>query len=76
VLLARLVCIQSILIWVGIPFDMDSGFAFKDADYRSQTAAMNANLSALEATLLNFTLWNYVAENCHAWGDGWYVFIV
>lgn len=51
---------------------MDSKYAFADADYKSQTAAMNANLNALEATLLNFTLWNYVAENCHEWGDGWY----
>jgi hypothetical protein len=52
---------------------MDGGFAFSEADYRSQTAAMDANMSALESTLLNFTLWNYVAENCHEWGDGWFV---
>lgn len=50
---------------------MDNKAAYTNLDYRSQAMAMNANLSALESNLLNFTLWTYCPNNSHEWGDGW-----
>jgi Glycoside hydrolase family 5 C-terminal domain len=32
---------------------------------------MDANMTALEKDLLNFTLWNYCSDNSHKWGDQW-----
>ncbi|KAI8364132.1 glycoside hydrolase superfamily [Radiomyces spectabilis] len=36
-----------------------------------QNKAMDANLNALEANLLNYTLWHYVPDNDPIWGDRW-----
>lgn len=55
----------------GIPFDLDGGKAYKDGDYTSHAAAMDAILSGCDNHLLNYTLWAYSAGNCHEWGDGW-----
>ncbi|KAI9347952.1 glycoside hydrolase superfamily [Zopfochytrium polystomum] len=56
---------------IGIPYDMDDRKAYRDGDYSTQERAMDTNIRALEANLINFTLWNYVSDNNHAWGDGW-----
>lgn len=72
---------------LGIPFDMDDGYAYKTGDYSSQVRAMDANHFAVEGSKLNFTLWTYVAsvstalqmfrltlnvvQNDHTWGDQW-----
>ncbi|GME39047.1 ARM repeat-containing protein [Neofusicoccum parvum] len=57
---------------IGIPYDMDDKYAYKTGDYSSQTAAMDANHFALEAShATGFTLWTYVATNNHQWGDQW-----
>ncbi|CAG8496433.1 9253_t:CDS:2 [Diversispora eburnea] len=45
--------------------------AYNDGDYSLQVKAMEANLQALEANLLSFTLWNYCSDNDHQWGDQW-----
>ena len=58
---------------IGIPYDMDGKAAYKPggAAYKKQILAMNANMTALERNLLNFTLWNYCPDNGHQWGDLW-----
>ncbi|OQE90798.1 hypothetical protein PENNAL_c0011G09144 [Penicillium nalgiovense] len=57
---------------IGIPYDMDDKYAYKTGDYSSQTSAMDANHFALEGSTSNgFTLWVYVTQNDHEWGDQW-----
>jgi hypothetical protein len=56
---------------IGIPFDLDGKKAYKTGDYHAQLEAMDANMTALEKELLNFTLWNYCSDNDHVWGDQW-----
>ncbi|KAL1983127.1 hypothetical protein VTN96DRAFT_457 [Rasamsonia emersonii] len=57
---------------IGIPYDMDNKYAYKTGDYSSQTSAMDANHFALEGSNSNgFTLWLYMTQNDHEWGDQW-----
>jgi hypothetical protein len=56
---------------IGIPFDMDGKNAYRTGNYQTQIEAMDANMTALEKDLLNFTLWNYCSDNDHVWGDQW-----
>jgi len=56
---------------VGIPYDMNHKTAYQTGDYSAQIQAMDATISALEANLVNFTLWNYTADNSHVRGDQW-----
>jgi hypothetical protein len=56
---------------IGIPFDMDNKKAYSDGDYKQQRLAMDANMTALDRNMLNFTLWNYCSDNNHKWGDNW-----
>jgi hypothetical protein len=51
--------------------DMDDGRSFHTGDYTMQNKALDANMNALEKNLLSYTLWNYVSDNNHKWGDGW-----
>jgi len=44
---------------LGIPYDMNEGYAYKTGDYSSQTSAMDANHYAVEGAKVNYTLWNY-----------------
>ncbi|CAO3589026.1 unnamed protein product [Absidia cylindrospora] len=37
----------------------------------SQNKAMDASINAVENTLLNYTLWQYVPDNDPMWGDQW-----
>lgn len=50
---------------------MDNKRAYHTDDYSSQTLALDANMSALERNVLNFTLWNYCPDNSNEWGDNW-----
>lgn len=50
---------------------MQNKKAYNNGDYSLQIKAMEANLQALEANLLSFTLWNYCPDNDHKWGDKW-----
>lgn len=57
---------------IGIPFDMNDKHAYESGDYSQQTAALDANMYALEASGVNgMTTWVYVATNDHRWGDQW-----
>ncbi|KAK5216507.1 hypothetical protein LTR72_010430 [Exophiala xenobiotica] len=57
---------------IGIPFDMDDKYAYKTGDYSSQTSALDANHYALEGSgAQGYTLWTYVGQNNHRWGDMW-----
>ncbi|KAL2000924.1 hypothetical protein VTN02DRAFT_2461 [Thermoascus thermophilus] len=61
-----------VLTEFGIPYDMDNKHAYKTGDYSSQTSAMDANHFALEGSGSNgFTLWLYMTQNTHEWGDHW-----
>jgi hypothetical protein len=55
----------------GIPFDMKGSRAYETGDYRRQERALAANYDAVDAALIDSTLWNYTADNRHARGDLW-----
>ncbi|KKY37940.1 putative glycoside hydrolase family 5 [Diaporthe ampelina] len=55
----------------GIPFDLDGGKAYRDGDYTSQVAALDAIVSGCDKHLLNYTLWAYSPSNTQEWGDHW-----
>ncbi len=55
----------------GIPFDMNHKRAYRSGDFSLQMRAMDASLSALDANLLHYTLWNYTADNDNQHGDQW-----
>ena len=55
----------------GLPFDMNGRRSFRGGDYSLQEKALSAYYDALDANLLDATLWNYTADNTHEWGDGW-----
>lgn len=55
----------------GIPFDMDRAKAHRTGDYRLQERALSANYDAVDASLIDSTLWNYTADNRHDRGDLW-----
>jgi hypothetical protein len=55
----------------GIPYDMKNRRAYRTGDFSLQVQAMDASLRAMEANLLNCTLWNYTADNTNERGDQW-----
>lgn len=55
----------------GIAYDMEKGKAYRSGDFSAQIKAMDRLLRALDANFLNFTLWNYTADNSNERGDGW-----
>lgn len=57
----------------GIPFDMDDRLAYRTHDYTNHVTAMDSTLSAMDATMVNYTIWNYNADNVNSVGDYWYV---
>ncbi len=63
--------VPSLLGEFGIPFDMNEGEAFKDGDYSDQIKALDRSFSVVEANHLNYTLWNYTADNTNSRGDLW-----
>jgi len=64
---------------IGCPYDMDDkkAYGFVDGgkgegDYTMQRRAWDASMHALDGpNALNFTLWTYVPDNSHEWGDLW-----
>jgi hypothetical protein len=56
---------------VGLPFDLDKKRAFRTGDYHDQIAAINRSLTAMDDNLMNYTLWNYTADNTNERGDRW-----
>ncbi|HEX2623541.1 MAG TPA: hypothetical protein VHL11_25445, partial [Phototrophicaceae bacterium] len=55
----------------GIPFDLDDKSAYKTGDFSTITYALDLYYDALDANLLNATIWNYTADNTNERGDGW-----
>ncbi|MBN2676516.1 MAG: cellulase family glycosylhydrolase [Anaerolineaceae bacterium] len=63
--------IPTLLGEFGIPFDMNSKKSFLSGDYRPQARAMDRCYRAVEANLMDSTLWNYTADNSNLRGDQW-----
>jgi hypothetical protein len=55
----------------GIPFDLDDKQAYTTGDFASHVLALDANYNAMDANLLNCTIWNYTADNTNERGDKW-----
>jgi hypothetical protein len=55
----------------GVPFDLKKKHSFRSGDFGPQTRALDSYLDALDANLLNWTLWNYTPDNDNRWGDQW-----
>lgn len=55
----------------GIPFDMNHKYAYQAGDFTLQATALEYNLQAMDEHLMNYTLWNYTADNTNEHGDLW-----
>ena len=55
----------------GIPFDMHGKKAYRTRKYNRQVKALDRCFQAIESNCLNYTLWNYTADNNHERGDQW-----
>lgn len=55
----------------GIPFDLDNKSAYQNGDFSTHTYALDLYYDAMDANLLNCTIWNYTADNTNARGDMW-----
>ncbi|KAG9001566.1 hypothetical protein FRB94_004657 [Tulasnella sp. JGI-2019a] len=64
---------------IGIPMDMDGKRAYGWTDDGRYRGNYSEHVKALDASLngadgpngLNYTLWTYVPDGNHQWGDGW-----
>ena len=63
--------VPSIIGEIGIPWDINSAYAFKTGDYDCQRGLIDALITAMEDTQVGFTLWNYNPDNTMEHGDGW-----
>jgi hypothetical protein len=61
----------SLLGEFGLPFDLNSGKAYKTGDYKRQIEALSMYYDAVDANLLSSAVWNYTAGNTHENGDNW-----
>ena len=55
----------------GLPFDLNGARAYRTGDYRVHERALSAYYDAVDASLLDSTIWNYTAANRHDRGDLW-----
>jgi hypothetical protein len=55
----------------GIPYDMNGARAYETGDYSVQEKALATTYDAVDANLLDTTIWNYTAGNRHGSGDLW-----
>ncbi|KAF8885813.1 glycoside hydrolase family 5 protein [Infundibulicybe gibba] len=55
----------------GVPMDMNNREAFDTEDFSWQSRMMDAMMTALEQSLVGFTLWNYNTTNDDQTGDDW-----
>ncbi len=55
----------------GIPFDLDDKSAYQTGDFSTHTYALDLYYDAMDANLLNCTIWNYTADNTNERGDLW-----
>jgi hypothetical protein len=56
---------------VGIAYNMNKKAAYKTGNFSKQILAMDDSIQAVETNLVNFTLWNYTADNTNERGDLW-----
>ena len=63
--------VPSLLGEFGIPFDMNKAKAYRTNNFKTQAKAMNRSMQLTETNLLNYTLWNYTADNTNERGDQW-----
>ncbi|MBN1536421.1 MAG: cellulase family glycosylhydrolase [Anaerolineales bacterium] len=55
----------------GIPFDLQMKRAYQTGDFSTAVKAMNRTMTAMDDTLVSYTIWNYTADNTNARGDMW-----
>jgi hypothetical protein len=55
----------------GSPLNLHNGMAYRTGDFSRQIEALDASYQALDANVLNGTVWNYTADNDNRWGDHW-----
>jgi hypothetical protein len=55
----------------GIPFDLDDKSAYRSGNFATHTQALDLYYDAMDANLLNCTIWNYTADNTNERGDMW-----
>jgi hypothetical protein len=55
----------------GLPFDLNDKSAYRSGDFSIHISALDMYYHAMDANLLNCTLWNYTADNNNAHGDNW-----
>ncbi|KAL3896641.1 MAG: hypothetical protein SGCHY_003938 [Lobulomycetales sp.] len=55
----------------GVPMDINGKSAFQSGDYTHHRNFLDAVINAMDASLVNFTLWNYNPDNTQQHGDHW-----
>ena len=55
----------------GIPFDLNEKQSYKNNDFNDQEDCLDRSFQAMESNRLNYTLWNYTADNNNEHGDNW-----
>jgi hypothetical protein len=55
----------------GVPFDLHEKASYTSGNFDLQALALDMYFNAMDANLLNCTLWNYTADNNNEYGDLW-----
>jgi len=63
--------IPNLLGEFGLAFDINNRSGFKKGNYKLHEKALSMYYDAVDANLLNSTIWNYTASNTNKYGDGW-----
>lgn len=63
--------IPTLLGEFGVPIDLQAKQAYQTGDFKYQTKALDRSYRAIEANLMDSTLWNYTADNSNLRGDRW-----
>jgi len=63
--------VPTLLGEVGIAFDLNKKKAYRTGNFSEQIKALDRTLQAMDENLLNYTLWNYTADNINERGDLW-----
>ena len=63
--------VPTLLAEFGVPFDMNGGASFHSGDFCRQAEALDRSFQAIEANLLDCTIWSYACDNTNARGDLW-----
>ncbi len=67
----RMGAIPTLIGEFGIPMDLAQGKAYDTGEFNIHIKALDAYFRGMEKNLLNYTLWNYTADNTNARGDQW-----